>query len=367
MSGASANRLEVTLLMDDLQDDIHASSVYTGLTQLANEGLIRLGFSRGESSAERKMVSDPLTVCLRVTSDRLHVKTIAIDLHDQNDVFGEAPLTHCTEYFKRSFHSQSLELLPSDLASKVRPLGLNFACRTAASSLWFMKALRSVLLRSPRMYLERLRNHLSLPTVGEYEQQPAAVVKPAIVFQTRVWEEHEAPGEADEVNERRVALIRALRAEFRDTFVGGLVRTKLAVERYAGDLTNWSTRRRSYIMMSKRHLIGIYSEGLWRSTAFKLSEYLAASQCIVGERPFIELPAPLVRGRNYLGFQTVDQCIEACHQLLHDHALVSAMRRENYAYYMAHVAPAARMAHVLGIPRRSPSSDGLPGAALPVT
>ena len=86
--------LEVTLLMDRLQDHIYASLAYAGLTQLAREGLIRLRESRGKTDAERAMLSDPLTVCLRVTAEHRPVKVIAIDLHDQADVFGEGPL--CT-------------------------------------------------------------------------------------------------------------------------------------------------------------------------------------------------------------------------------------------------------------------------------
>ena len=141
-------------------------------------------------------------------------------------------------------------------------------------------------------------------------------------------------------------------------FVGGLVRTRLAVEKYPHDLTNSSTRRSAYIAMSKQHLIGIYSHGLWRSTAFKFSEYLAASQCIVAEEPYNQFPSPLAKERHYLPFRTVDQCIEACHRLLRDDATATTMRHENHAYYISNVAPAARMAEVLGIRRnRDTSTD----------
>jgi hypothetical protein len=184
-------------------------------------------------------------------------------------------------------------------------------------------------------------------------------VEPAVVFQTRVWEPHEtAAGECEEINAGRVALIQALRSAFGDRFRGGLVPTALARARYPAEISPHRARRSRYIAMSKRNLIGVYSRGLHQSTAFKLPEYLAASQCIVAETPRNESPVPLVAGRHFLGFRNPDECVAACRRLLVDDKLASEMRSANHEYYRSQVEPSARLLQALaatGLSSREPA------------
>jgi hypothetical protein len=79
-----------------------------------------------------------------------------------------------------------------------------------------------------------------------------------------------------------------------------------------------------------------------------MSEYLAASRCIVGHVPASELPEPLVANEHYLPFRTAEECISQCEQLLSDVTSAAAMRMANERYYRANVEPAAHLRSILG-------------------
>ena len=341
-------RPSVELIYDHHQDIYHASSVSVGLEALAARGRIDLTY-RKATAAEADLVADSLTVALFIRDPQHSTEHLAaIDLHDQSHVFGPKILERCDIYFKRSYFEPDLEPLSVDCATKVVPFGLNFASRTMGSSVRMVWRTGLGKLLQGRHGIHGLRKHLVLPKPEEFEQTPDVALEPTIVFQTRVWEPHEtAPGECDELNEQRVAVVRALREAFGERFRGGLVPTALAKARYPHEVSIFPTRRPEYIAMSKRNLIGVYTRGLHHSTAFKLPEYLAASQCIVAQTPRNGTPKPMVAGTHFLPFDDPDECVAACQQLLFDHDLAAQMRRANHAYYHAEVAPAAHMERVL--------------------
>jgi hypothetical protein len=339
----------VSAVFDLAQDFYNASGVYAGLDVLARSGEIRLELQRA-GPHEQDLVQDPLTVCLRVQRGEQAAPTLlAIDLHDQSDAYCREALRRCDVCFKRSFHRSDLAGLPAELAAKVRPLGLNYPCRTRGSTLRLLRRAGLGLILRGSSGWRRLRLCLVLPQIAAFEQPPNTKLEPTVVFQTRVWEPHETgDGECQAINEGRVALIRALRDEFGERFRGGLVPTSLALEKYPAEVSRFRARRSLYIAMSKRNLIGVYSRGLHQSTAFKLPEYLAASQCIVAEPPRNESPQPLEAGRHFLPFQTPEECVAACRRLLADERLAAEMRRANHDYYRSEVEPAAHLRNVIG-------------------
>lgn len=337
----------VTALFTHAQDLYHASLLYTGLHALSRRGAIALRLRRARSADDRALAADPLAVCLEV-ADGGAVRRVAVDLRDQSDRFAAEPLARCDAYLKRSFHRPDLAALPADAAARVRPFGLNFACRTLGATVRLLAAVGPA-AAGGAAGRRHLRTLLVLPTTADFEQRPDAELEPAVVFQTRVWEPADAPpGESEAINAERVAVVRALREALGDRFRGGLVPTPLALARYPREVTAHPSRRRRYTLLSKRHLIGVYTRGLHQSTAFKLPEYLAAAQCVVAEPPRNELPAPLEPGRHYLPFRTPDECVTACQRLLRDADLARAMRQANADYYRSEVEPAARASRVVG-------------------
>jgi hypothetical protein len=279
---------------------------------------------------------------------------IGIDLRDQSDVFTHDVLDRCDVYFKRDCFSPDLEALPEEVRHKVHPFGLNYACASASSRRKCVSAFAAMWLsaglRSPRQFtstvsrdLRALRAYVLSPDYDAFEQSPDVELEPLVLFQTRVWPPQATTEHLQEVNEQRAALVRTLRRELGQRFLGGLVPTEFARKHYSDVLTDLPSRRRWYPRVAKRGLIGIYTRGLHHSLAFKLPEYLAAAKCIVSQPLRNELPTPLVKGRNYLEFGSHGECVEHCERLLRDRALASGMRRTNYEYYESEVRPSAHM------------------------
>jgi hypothetical protein len=338
----------VESFFDLCQDFYHASSLYAGLETLSRRGLIEFRIGNSRRLPHDLRVGDSPSVILRVRfSGGDHPLWLVVDLYDQSDVFALGALQICDCYFKRSFYWPDVASLPADLACKVKPFGLNYACRTHHTTAWLLR--RAGFLLSPRGLagIRRLRHHLLLPYVSDFEQTPATVLESTVVFQTRVWEPDDTNGESDEINEGRVAVIRALREAFGSRFRGGLVPTPFAIARYPGEVSQYPSRRRSYIAMSKRNVIGVYTRGLNRSSAYKLAEYLAGSQCIVAEPPRNELPVPLVAGKHFLPFHGAAEVVAACHSVLENDELAREMRKANHEYYKSEVEPSSHIRRIL--------------------
>jgi hypothetical protein len=264
-------------------------------------------------------------------------RMLAFDLRDQSYSICLDTLERVDVYFKRSYYEPHLESLPRAHRAKILPFGLNCALKTSASGTLIAK----LLLRNPaciRRLRGTLRTYMRLARAETMERPPSAKAEQVIYFQTRVWQPKEVAGDDfREINENRAAIVRSLRREFGARFKGGLIPTAFARTHYPDAISAEPHVRSRHIQASKAALIGIYSRGLHSSLAFKLAEYLAASKCIVAEPLRNGLPAPLVEGRNYLEFTTVDGCLALCDRLLADPAAAEEMRAANWEYYARHV------------------------------
>lgn len=349
---------EILCYIGSGQNLYHASNLYTGLCELARRGKARVRFvvPRGE---EGVYAADPVTVCLRVKAQGVGERLLVVDLRDRSDIFTEPLLERSDLYLKRSFHEPDLAQLPAEARRKVVPFGLNFACRSRASTRAILRALAPGLaldmVRSPGKGFGRLNprrsvlyQYLTTAREREFEQGPEHELEPTVLFQTRVYKpEHVYPDDPAEINEGRVRLVRALKRAFGPKFRGGLVPTAYAVEHYPNEVSEQPTRQAQYIAWGKRSLVGVYTRGLYHSLAFKLPEYLAASKCIVSEPLRNTLPEPLVAGEHYVEFGSPEECVEQCARLLEDKELAVGLRRRAWEYYRREVEPAAHLESVL--------------------
>jgi hypothetical protein len=347
-------------------DLIHTSRIFTGLSALARRNAIRLRY-RVPPAADRWLVGDPIVICLDVEAAGT-CQRVAIDLRDGLGV-SRPILDRVDRYFKRAYYAPELADLSPSLAVRIEPFGLNYGCRSVASTFDVMAQIGPSLARRGRAVLPRLRPYLATPGPTAFEQDPDVVIEPKVMFQTRLWTRDEVPpDEVEPLNEFRVAMVRALKRAFGSRFVGGVVPTPLALAQYRADVTPHSSRYVEYLALKKRCLVSVYTRGVEHSLAFKLGETIAASQCLVSVPLRYTLPAPLIEGHNYLSFDTTEEAVSACQRLLDDPALAQYMRHANHEYYVREVEPAAHIANVLGRlqalePRRvrvlEPESAGL--------
>ncbi len=264
---------------------------------------------------------------------------IAIELSDHADFWQEPLLAWCDVYAKRSLSGS----VPPEHESKVIPFGLNWACRSRWSALRALAVASSARPPVSQARIKEFYRYLVTPHWKQFEYPPDQPTDDAILFQTRVWEPGEAPGD-EAINDQRIALLHALRRAFGPRLVGGVVPTPFARKICPPEfITSQPSRQPQYIRWAKRPLIGIYTRGLFGSAAFKMAEYLAASKCIVGESigGTVGVPPPVTL------CSSIDEHLAACDRLLSDPSLARFQRQQSWQYYNAQVAPPAHLADVL--------------------
>lgn len=264
---------------------------------------------------------------------------IAIEVWDHPNRWDDVLLKWCDVYAKRNMNA----LHPGTSPEKVIPFGVNWACHSRRSALAALTAIAATLPRASKTRLLELYRYLATPHWKFYEHNPEQLVESTVLFQTRVWEPVDAPGD-EAINEGRIGLLRALRQEFGKRVVGGVVPTPFALKLCPDLITDQPCRQPQFIRWAKKPLIGIYFRGLFGSIGFKMAEYLAASKCIVSEPIENELTSPLDHISVY---RNNDDCLAACDRLFSDSSLAEFHRRQSWKYYQAHVAPPAHMAGLL--------------------
>jgi hypothetical protein len=318
----------------------HTARWLSGLWLLHKSGEISLRFLIRPDRAPTNEPSDSIFP-FEIDSSGKTRRALA-DFRDRSDLFPLDAMTDCDVYFKRSYHAPDL---PRSQSSKILPLGLNFTCRAPGLTPALCRAQIPHLISSPPTFFSWLRRQFRclsvVPPQRALERAPTQPAIPAVIFQTRLWEESDVGPTAAEINQTRVSILRALRESLGPQFHGGLVPTPLARQKFPELLAPAGGQKSKYLKTAQSHLIGVYTEGLHHSTAWKLGEYIAASQCIAAEKPRNALPKELIEGKNYLLFSTPDECVAACRRLLNDESLAQSMRQANHKYYVEELAPDA--------------------------
>jgi hypothetical protein len=264
---------------------------------------------------------------------------IGIEVWDHADRWDAGLLEWCDVYAKRNMNARH----PGAFPHKVIPFGLNWACHSRRSMLAAFTAIAGALPRASKARLHEVYRYLVTPHWRFFEHGPEQPVENAILFQTRVWEPEEAPGD-EAINEQRIGLLLALRREFGHRVLGGVVPGPLALKNYPELITDQPCRQPQFIRWAKKPLIGIYFRGLFGSIGFKMAEYLAASKCIVSEPIENELPSPLDA---LVVYKSNEECLTACERLLSDRSLAHSRREQSWKYYEAYVSPRAHMGDLL--------------------
>ena len=320
-----------------------SSSLIAGLLELCRRKAVEIDWKDDVVDA---------TVMVLTVSNGTRTLKLGFDYHDKSYNADRSTLEICDLIFKRSYFPDDLQTLPLEFQKKIRPMDPVFACRPKSllPFPWHKIASRLISGSDPGSRLKefasnfRLFSGLALPS--SYEHPPQSPRNALIVFQTRAWEDFDvtgAPPSAFEINERRATLIRALRKAFGSQFVGGFVPTPYARNNYPDLITSHPTRRGRYIDLLKSAQIGIYSIGLHHSVAWKMAEYLANSACIVSEPLRNSLWHPLRERVNFMEFESPEQCVENCRQLLSDPEFSMEMQQANWTYYHAYSEPSRQL------------------------
>jgi hypothetical protein len=301
----------------------HIAKTVTGLCRLESQDRIDLTLRHSTAVGEHAMVLE------------WDGKTAGIDLSDHSDRM-MPELSDCDLYFKRCVRAEDVKM-----SGRIRPFGLNYSCRSTRATL------RLLSLFGPINVIRRRhawRGFFLIPLYTEYERNPSQAASPTILFQARLWDPEDCPGD-EQVNEERVGLLLALRREFKQRLAGGLAPTPYAKQHYPELLTEHPTWPSRYVRWAREHLISIGFRGLFGSLGFKIGEAFAASQCLVFEpsRAYMPADAPLARYCNR------EECIAICNGFLSHPAEAMRLRNQAWEYYRTEVEPGAHMAKLLGL------------------
>jgi hypothetical protein len=248
--------------------------------------------------------------------------------------------------FKRSYCADHHASSPN--AEKFRPLGLVYDVTMRHPSL---RRHRPGLLPSATSTMKRLLGREVVPYWWRFEDVPRYAERPSVLFSARLWDPEGEKGECigdrqlaradrEPLNEMRVECIRRLRKELGPAFVGGLVPTRYARERFPDCIVSTAlTKKASFLKLIHQSDVCVATRGLFGSNGFKLGEYVAASRAVVSERLVYSVPDGFEEKRNYLAFDTPDQCVEQVMALVADPDRSYAMQVSNYSYYHRFVRP----------------------------
>jgi hypothetical protein len=326
------------------------SSLVSGMASLAEKGEVDLVLEPLRSPEEvphvmRWEVRD-------AASDEMRL--VAIDEYDRGDRFDPRTLREVDLYLKRNFNRAALSAFPSEQRCKVHSSGITYGC-VLAGTRWFLA--RAALAcgrahlgafgwKGARSALDGLiynaRQIEGLLNTRDWERVPTDSIEEQVVYQTRIWPEEPDPTvDRRAVNEERVDLVRALRAEFGGPDLIGLIHTDFAAATAPDALLSRKVGRSEYARQLRTSLVAVNTHGLDGSAGFKVGESFAAG-CALVSQPFVfEPPEPLVQEVHYLPFETPEECVIQCKRLFEDRALATRMRDANQEYYRRFLRPEA--------------------------
>lgn len=351
--------LRVTVYPTDVSD--YTAQVYSGLFELEARGELSLSFRR---HTDQRLFA-PHTVYLELdTPGLLGTRRLLIDLIDSAVLQAPQALTLVDCYAKRS-----LRVTTETVSSDVRfiPYGLHYAARSASMSArrqaelhwratyrggqpYGLRRKVGVAMQAGSRMLRR-RSALSVTAPMQIEAfEGARIAKtPQIFFATRVYGPNEAPLASDRevANETRVNLVRALRANFGVRYAGGLRPSAHALANYADCVVVNPDNRLWHHRTGLASLVHVNSAGLHGSTGWKFAEALAQSSCLVSEPSLDRQPGVLRDGEQFLAFNTVDQCVGHCENLLLDSRRAEELRHRGHDYYLRYIRPESLMRECL--------------------
>jgi hypothetical protein len=329
----------------------HLSQIYTGFEMLHRAGEILLS----QQYRKQSLFDAAQPQHLR-HARRAHLLVIIngnvklyYDSHDSFEIDeGVACDVDC--YFKRSYAQSKI---PDCFKSRVFPLGLNYPVYPASFDS-FEKQRLSFFGRQLSEAVERQFR----PTVENMHADPNSLLARGVLFMTRAWDPFDHPDRSEEkiaericINKTRARSIQLLRREFGDSFLGGFLHTEYAAKNYADVLLpdKEVARKENYIKLLALYPVCVATTGLHGSTGWKIGEYVAFSRAIVSQRLNYEVPEDFKQGKNYLGFDEPNQCINAVRELLSNAGLRYEMMKTNHEYYLNTLKPDAMIRRTLKI------------------
>lgn len=334
----------------------HISQLCTGFALLESQKKLKLSFclspyTRYGKQPFKNTHPYALQGMFVVINDQI---TIFYDTTDGENVLTEA-LEVADFYFKRSYRKDAI---PDIYKDKVFPLGLNYEVYTGKFDKLELGRffLNPHIHKSPKHLIKSVMRNLHLnfrPTPITMYAAPVPSQEPKVLFMARTWDPESYPAGftaenaehwkqiCNEINQTRALVIGLLRENLGDQFYGGFSPSNHSIKHFGPYLLQdaRASAKADYIRILRDYPICIASTGLYNSIGWKLAEYVAFSKAIVSEKLYYEVPGDFNKDKNYLEFDTADQCVTQTYKLLEDKIKRVQMMENNHQYYVDYISP----------------------------
>jgi hypothetical protein len=342
----------------------HLQQAYAGFSILHSQKVIKLTqrFEKPPEPLVNAFSEQHLAVhyegCFMAVID--NSITIAFDMHDSYEI-NPYLIERCDFYIKRSYQIEYIEKL--GLQNKCIPYGPFYEVyanqfdpfllkRSIHTNLEWKRRLRSVMRASP------LFDNITT-TPREIKLSPISSPKlDKIIFSVNMHDPYDNPKRSKEniewriqLIEQRAEIVRALRKEFPNQYIGG-VKDNATARKFAPDciLEDPSFfKKENYIKNLKQAAIGVSTQGLFNSIGGKFGEYLALGKAIVTTPLDYFQGEELSEGSNFLTGNTSNKIIEQCSNLLNDKSLINEMSLNNQDYYNRYLRPDRKIQNILAV------------------
>ncbi len=340
--------MQVKVFIDyDLAATAHLTA---GLCELEKRGLLSVSW-RLPVRAYPKHAA-PEVVRMEVTKSDGQVVRHAFDFHDGNDTWDILALSWCDIYWKCTYNSAAIALLPETERNKVHRYGLHFLARSRRDRCVYLRLLGSIRARLSYRYhkygkispfdlysamVARLRYYYSRLFIDEYETAaPNRTI--GVYFHPGYW-----PMDSEaHTNFLRCELIQRLRRRFGDRFVGGFFNEARARNRFPQEVYPHATNHREYVRNLQNSHIVISTNGTSGCHSQRTAEALAAGAILVTETPVNEIDGHLVHGKNVFFYNTPAECESICQSILDSTGdTLATLHAETKAYYDEYLKPDA--------------------------
>lgn len=341
----------------------HLSQIFTGFKLLENDEKLKINSIKFDESLKEKYKFSAI-----IEVDINNLITIAFDLSDgyqsihKLDFFDQA-IENIDFYFKRSYDPEIHKMHKNGY--KVKPLGLNYhvTCKDNPfykfeSNNRGVKRIKDYISykKSMKKYYSKIE-YVNFESTNHYQEYN-------VIFFARLWDSNTLSIETiktsypylndieikdvylnwkkdlEYVTIQRIELIRALKSEIGDRFIGGLEDSDIA-RKLAPELIvdNKYTGKVNFMNMLKSNNICIASVGLHGSIGWKFAEYVAAGKCIVTDELQYELPGDFLECKNYEKYNKIDECINKVKDLLSNIEKIHYIENNNIKYYNEYLRP----------------------------
>ena len=333
----------------------HNSLIVTGFKMLEKQGKVKLSIKK-DYERGKKLPNDAI---IEAKVDGIKISFGTMDGYNFDIKEMEEYLKTVDFFFKRSFSKEENKKFSSEIQKKIFPLSFNYAVSYFSNPMDYQseKFLKKNYekLKKINLFLHSYRDDV------KYFENHSTENKGTILFMCRLWDPYAKEIENEivreerrQINKTRIEIIRRLKEEFKDQFIGGVSLDETS-KKMCPDiiLSDELTIKKNYIKTMKKASICIASTGLHKSTGWKFAEYVVAGKAIISEPLEYEVSGNFKKGINYLEYKNADECIKAVKTLLNNNDLREKMEKANRDYYAAYLRPDKQVENAIKVVKQS--------------